>query len=664
MKHLRPILFYAIFFLFFLQLLTDFIAAIYAFGLLNTSIPPELGLALLLFAPALLLGIRRPHGQLQSTLFLLVIVARLIEPGLDTQWRLLISGLGVAAWLILFPILLWRHHGDRNDTVAADMMWGVMLGVILSGLLRVLGSGVDVSTMGLGQGIGAILAFMGLSLWFTTDRKREEWAEKKSEPGFKKILALSLGLMTVLVLMYYAFAAPYVMARWTGVDASVVLLTMIFAWTAYAWTATRFLKRLQIGKNWLFLWGLAFALAIFFTLSNNQPWLPDIPHLYPRPDTLAAPHPLDCTEETAMCPAWRSLWHAAPLVIMLLLSPGLLLIFHRQLHALRAVRPSLRQLGGAFTVAALFLLLAIFAHIFTTVYDYIPVIGPLFRNAFPLVYLLVTLMLLPGILATGKHVKGPVAPRMLNLGVVLLAFVIMGGHILLTAHPQSAPPQDGVTILTYNIQQGYSAEGRKNEVGQLALIRQIHPDIIGLQESDSARIANSNDDLVRYFANHLHMHHYYGPKTVVGTFGIALLSRYPIYHAETFYLYSKGEQVAVIRAEIEIEGRRLHVLVTHLGNGGPLIQQEQLLELVGDAPGTVVMGDFNFRPDTEQYAITTQLLRDSWTQRWPDWKDDQGRQPRDKIDHIFISPDLQVIDVSYYPKGPSDHPAMTAVIDW
>ena len=46
---------YAVFFLFFFQLLADFVEAIYAFGLLGTNIPPEIVAVLLFFSPLLLL---------------------------------------------------------------------------------------------------------------------------------------------------------------------------------------------------------------------------------------------------------------------------------------------------------------------------------------------------------------------------------------------------------------------------------------------------------------------------------------------------------------------------------------------------------------------------------------------------------------------------------
>ena len=50
---LLSIALYGLLSLFFLQLLSEFIEAVYAFGLLNTNIPPELVAVLLLFSPLL-----------------------------------------------------------------------------------------------------------------------------------------------------------------------------------------------------------------------------------------------------------------------------------------------------------------------------------------------------------------------------------------------------------------------------------------------------------------------------------------------------------------------------------------------------------------------------------------------------------------------------------
>jgi endonuclease/exonuclease/phosphatase family metal-dependent hydrolase len=263
--------------------------------------------------------------------------------------------------------------------------------------------------------------------------------------------------------------------------------------------------------------------------------------------------------------------------------------------------------------------------------------------------------------ATGKLRAGS-ATLALVLAVVLGAVVAI---FLTGANPGPPPGQKTLLrVLTYNIQQGYSEDGLKNYRGQLDLIRRVDADIIGLQESDTNRIANGNSDIVRYFADRLDTHSYYGPKTVVGTFGIALLSKYPIENPRTFYMYSEGEQTAAIEAQITVGDQTFNVYVTHLGNGGPIVQQEAVLEVVQDKHDVVLMGDFNFRPDSEQYQITTEILDDSWLLRWPRGNDTQGIDPTKRIDHIFVSPGMVVAESEYIASPESDHPAMMTTVEW
>ena len=185
-----------------------------------------------------------------------------------------------------------------------------------------------------------------------------------------------------------------------------------------------------------------------------------------------------------------------------------------------------------------------------------------------------------------------------------------------------------------------------------------------MQESDTNRIAGGNNDLVRYFADGLDLYSYYGPKTVPGTFGIALFSKYPIENPRTFYMYSEGEQTATIEAQVTVGDQVFNVFVTHLGNDGPMIQQEALLQELQDKDHAVVMGDFNFRPDSDQYRLTTGILDDSWLLRWPQGKDAQEIDPARRIDHIFVSPGTRVAKSQYLPAPESDHPAMFTVVEW
>jgi endonuclease/exonuclease/phosphatase family metal-dependent hydrolase len=216
--------------------------------------------------------------------------------------------------------------------------------------------------------------------------------------------------------------------------------------------------------------------------------------------------------------------------------------------------------------------------------------------------------------------------------------------------------------MTYNIQQGYDLEGNKNLAGQLAILRTVDPDILGLQESDTARVANGNVDAVRYFADKLDMYSYYGPATTTGTFGIALLSKYPIRNPTTFFMVSAGEQTATIHAEIDKNGKAYHIFVTHLGNDGPLVQVEDVLTRIGSLNNVIVMGDFNLRPSTDQYTLLTQTLDDSWLLKWPGGKDAAEFSSKDRIDYIFVSPGVRVFESEYKVNPASDHPYLYTVI--
>ena len=156
------------------------------------------------------------------------------------------------------------------------------------------------------------------------------------------------------------------------------------------------------------------------------------------------------------------------------------------------------------------------------------------------------------------------------------------------------------------------------------------------------------------------MYAYYGPRTVTGTFGIALLSRYPILNPRTIYMYSSGEQTAAILAQVQVGDKKVNLVVTHLGNGGPIIQQQQVLQAVAGLDNLVAVGDFNFKPDSEQYRLTTQTLADAWVEAGS--VDTPGLNLNDLIDHVFTSPGMQVTDAHYIVSTASDHPALFAEV--
>ena len=101
---------FSILFLFFLQSLSDFIEAIYAFGLLVTAFTIEVASIILLFTPLLLLVFRKaPSRSFLLGLSIVAIAARLLEPLLSPGGKLVACGISVGAFMMLFPLLLQRR---------------------------------------------------------------------------------------------------------------------------------------------------------------------------------------------------------------------------------------------------------------------------------------------------------------------------------------------------------------------------------------------------------------------------------------------------------------------------------------------------------------------------------------------------------------------------
>jgi endonuclease/exonuclease/phosphatase family metal-dependent hydrolase len=664
-QSLLEVVLYSLLFLLFFQLISDFVEAIYVFGLLGTGVPVEIISVLFLLSPFVLLLL--PRGLSGWPLVLVgetMLVCRIAEAVLDPRGKMLLAGLGVACFLILFPSLLWnREHqeGESSGSSGLILGTGLTVGLSTSILFRALGSGSDISTHGWFQAIGWVLAIVAGVLLLRIQRTEQPIARtanvaaKQHHLPVWRTAGLCLGLASVFVLCYFAFTSPTVIARWTGVSyLPIVSIVTLVLWLLALLLASKPNLLAALTPGVVLLWNGLFGLSLVLTILGHQIRFPAAASAYPFPEPPV------------------TLLQQIPLFLMLLLFPIVLIDFVLFVQELVASKPSPRSLGGGFSLASLYLLFIIFAQVFTTIYDYIPGVGPFFRDKFWFVFMLASIVLmLPVLLVSRSSFNIIRTGRRLKLGkafpapMALVALGTIAGALLMAAKPATPSlARTSLRILTYNIQQGYSQDGRWNYDGQLDLIREVDADIVGLQESDTARIADGNADVVRYFADRLDLYSYYGPKTVPGTFGIALLSKVPIENPRTFYMYSVGEQTATIEAQITVGGKTFNVFVTHLGNGGPIVQQEAILREVARKENVILMGDFNFRPDTKQYRRTTAVLADSWLLKWPQGTESQGVDPAETIDHIFVSPGTKVIDSHYLPGPQSDHPAMTTVIEW
>ena len=158
------------------------------------------------------------------------------------------------------------------------------------------------------------------------------------------------------------------------------------------------------------------------------------------------------------------------------------------------------------------------------------------------------------------------------------------------------------------------------------------------------------------------MNHYFGKAiNVLGVapYGNAFLSKYPVISAETIKIPDpspkKGSEMyesrAVIKAVIDA-GKKYTFIVTHMGLN--LDERENAVKtILSVAPEErcIIMGDFNCTPESaelkpifEKYSCS-----DTETLTFP------SDNPRIKIDYIFTSKDIEIIDRGTTTDVVSDH---------
>src|SRR5437660_1618306 len=106
-----------------------------------------------------------------------------------------------------------------------------------------------------------------------------------------------------------------------------------------------------------------------------------------------------------------------------------------------------------------------------------------------------------------------------------------------------------------------------------------------------------------------------------GQYGVAILSSFPIM-ATDHRLYKntrEAERRGFIRAEVQVHGRTLNFVTTHLDyqyEDGRVFETEQLLAALKDVNGPLILvGDFNDVPAGGAYKLVSDRFNDAWIDR-------------------------------------------------
>lgn len=221
-----------------------------------------------------------------------------------------------------------------------------------------------------------------------------------------------------------------------------------------------------------------------------------------------------------------------------------------------------------------------------------------------------------------------------------------------------------ITVMTYNIQTGFSSTERF-DLAQIAdTIASQQPDIVVLQEVSRGWLVTSGVDEVLWLSQRLHMNYAFGANSDDGMWGNVVLSRAPI-GSVTKVQYNVTENLkrSVLQVQIATQAGDLWVLATHLDDppDAGAVRLEQAHELLAawnhDTP-TLLMGDMNSDPTDPVIKAFEAAGLDNFDQAMPNSvytsKDER------RIDYIFGTPDIILEEIGVPEVWTSDHRPVVA----
>jgi endonuclease/exonuclease/phosphatase family metal-dependent hydrolase len=647
---------FSIIFLTFIQMAGTLVESIYLLDLLHSTLDAKVVGVLFFFTPLLLIPFykRWPKGLLWVS-FTLLAVTRSILPYLKVFPRLIVSGLAVLAVVSLFFLFLQTLPKEKGAQITSFLAGiGLALGLSLSVLLRTVYHGVEYSLAPAGGWVGILLMVgLGILLWLIRPQKQLPANEGKT----KGVTTSVIGLFMVLVLAWFSFSAPAVIARWT--QGNYTLIVSAVSLLAIGWVFFSLLRpgwTIKVSRPMLLVWNLLFTAALTATIVLQEAKLPAVP----EGTSVFGPS------------TWLQL---LPLALTLLLFPVIFIDFQVFMKTFDGVVPSPRSLVPGILISNVILILMVFANIFTNVWGYVP-LGDFFRGKFWLTYFLLAALITLFTWLAGRKDTEPVAENHsafhwtwgAALGLVLVVTVLFSMPV---KHVQvSSESRTSLKVMTTNIQQANDVAGEKSFEKQLAIFQKVSPDVLSLQETDSTRISLNNNDYVRFYADSLGYYSYFGPTTVNGTYGTSILSRYPLENTRTIYIYSDKDENAIAAADVTVSGKTFSFFDVH-PDGSPTVDisfAKTLIAISKDKQYVIALGDYNLRDYEDAYKLIDSVYTNVWTSVYPTKISSDGvdMSGESRIDHIFISQNLKAVDPVYVkpPESETDHAIHWTEITW
>jgi len=223
---------------------------------------------------------------------------------------------------------------------------------------------------------------------------------------------------------------------------------------------------------------------------------------------------------------------------------------------------------------------------------------------------------------------------------------ILALFLTVPAAPRAEPARGRVRlrVMSYNIHVGIGMD-KKLDLARIAeVIKRHRADIVGLQEVDRGVERTGRVDEIKELARLTGMDYAFAHNLDYqgGQYGVAVLSRFPILVIDhrRFANRRERERRGFIRVVVEVEGRRLNFVTTHLDYqllDGRIFETEQLLKALEDVRGPVIVaGDFNEEPPGGAYEMMLKAgFADAWTQGATAGLTYPADKPTKRIDYVF-----------------------------
>lgn len=608
---------------FMVEALRIFLSSVYAMNVLTVSLNASIVAILLILAPcAYLLGLARVRLRILVLAFassFLVLRLLLLAP-LPVEILAVVSGLAVVSYL-LFLVPYTASHlrlAGGGGTVAA----AVGLAFAMDVALRILGNSLD---PGATIWSAAFLAPLGAAVLLLL---RKETFEPLAEPlvswnwtiglagiGFGGFLSL-----TTIVLLYPAFVA-----RWTSEPAAPLVAGTLLGFGTGAYLAKMGLGSRRRAARWSgALQGIVLVSAVDLGFGGGF----------------------------------------LTFLLTCLAAVGCVVGLERILSALASVRPSVRGIGWVVFLGSVVYLLAIIAFVFTLTYAYVPASAVWRGHANVVFFLAAASLAVPALLlrgATPSATPTLASRRWVTGAIAVILLVAAAGIVVNRSERLPFATPSSIRVMTYNVHQGFSAGGISDAQRIADNVRLLNPDILGLEESDTVRITSGGLDLVNYLASTLGYNVAYGPPTSVQTYGVSILTRFPIRDWNYTLLPSPGDNRVLVHASVTVGSVTLPVFAVHLGLNGTErdSQMAEVLRIAALSPGPrILVGDFNactsgLCPEAgatrdHVYASVNASWVDSWVTANPSTPVSLSNtydsvNPFERIDYVFVSGDVSVV---------------------